>query len=127
MHLLRIGTPRMSDVPPSARDHPLARAVFVSVYNSRAQHGLRVAAGALLLTKHSLRGLLFSWPVYVLAVAGFYASGWLRVLLWSLAVPGIGLSLYILQRGIREDYKSRVTGQLLTRADLARLLRGGMA
>lgn len=81
----------------------------------------------MLLAKHSLRGLLFSWPVYVLAVAGFYSSGWLSVLLWSLAVPGIGLSLAILLRGVREEYKARVGGQLLTRADLARLLRGGLA
>jgi hypothetical protein len=37
-----------------------------------------------------------AWPRR-LAVAGFYASDWLRTLLWSLAVPGVGLSLYILQ------------------------------
>ena len=105
----------------------LAAAVFRSVYRSRAQRVLRLSAGLLLIVKHSLRGLLFSWPVYVLAIAGIYSSGWLRVLLWSLAVPGIGLSVYILARGIREEYKGRVTGALLKRADLLRLLRGGMA
>lgn len=104
----------------------LATAVFLSVYRSRAQHGLRFIAGLLLTVKHSLRGLLFSWPVYVLAVAGFHSSGWLSAILWALAVPGIGLSLYILSRGIREEYKNRVTGALLTRADLLRLLRGGI-
>jgi hypothetical protein len=114
---------------PHARlpEHPLARAVFASVYQSRAQRGLRLAAAVLLTLKHGLRGLLFSWPVYALALAGFYSSGWLQVLLWSLAVPGIGLSFYILQRGVREEYRSRVTGQLLARADLARLLRGSTA
>ena len=101
--------------------------MFRSVYRSRAQRGLRFTAGLLLTVKHSLRGLLFSWPVYVLAVAGIYSSGWLRVLLWALAVPGIGLSLYILARGIREEYKGRVTGALLTRTKLLQLLRGGMA
>ena len=112
---------------PAHLKNDLATAVFRSVYRSRAQRGLRFTAGVLLTLKHSLRGLLFSWPVYVLAVAGIYSSGWLRVLLWSLAVPGIGLSVYILARGIREEYKGRVTDVLLKRADLLRLLRGGMA
>ncbi len=112
---------------PGTIKNDLATAVFRSVYRSRSQHGLRFIAGLLLTVKHSLRGLLFSWPLYVLAVAGFYSSGWLSALLWTLAVPGIGLSLYILSRGIREEYKNRVTGALLTRADLLRLWRGGMA
>ena len=112
---------------PSFAKHPLARAVFTSVYNSRAQRGLRFGAGLLLFGKHTLRGLLFSWPVYLLAVAGFYSAGWLSILLWSLAVPGIALSVHILARGIREEYRARVRGQLLAGADLRKLLRGGMA
>jgi hypothetical protein len=105
----------------------LAAAVFRSVYNSRAQRSLRFTAGLLLIAKHTLRGLLFSWPLYALAFAGFYSIGWLSALLWALAVPGIGLSLSILIRGIREEYKNRVTDSLLVRADLLFLLRGGMA
>lgn len=127
MSLMRMHANLVTPERPEYSRHVLARAVFHSVYHSRAQRGLRVTAGLLLTVKHSLRGLLFSWPVYALAIAGFYSSGWLSVLLWSLAVPGIGLSLYILSRGIREEYKNRVTGSLLARADLLRLLRGGMA
>jgi hypothetical protein len=106
------------------RDHPLARAVFTSVYNSRAQHGLRAVALLLLTLKHVVRGLAFSWPVYLLALAGLYAAGWPRLLLWSLAVPGIGLSLFILLRGVREEYQSGVAGRLLGRARLLQLLKG---
>lgn len=113
--------------PPQYHEHPLARAVYSSVYNSRAQRGLRLSAGLLLFGKHMVRGWLFSWPVYVLAVAGFYAAGWVRLLLWSLAVPGIALSLYVLLRGVREEYRTRVSGQLLARTALLRLLRGGTA
>ena len=117
----------MPVVRPSSDEHPLARAVFASVYGSRTQRALRLAGALVLLAKHGVRGLAFSWPVYLLAVAGFYASNGLRVLLWALAVPGIGLSLYILLRGIREEYASRVIGWLLKRADLLRLLKGGTA
>jgi hypothetical protein len=106
--------------------HELAEAVFRSVYASREQRGRRIAALLLLALKHSLRGLLFSWPVYLLAVAGFYAEGWLRVVLWAIAVPGMGLSFHILQRGIREEYRARVHGQLLKPGDLRRLLKGGL-
>ena len=113
----------MPAVGPSFDDHPLARAVFASLYVSRTQRALRLASALILLAKHGLRGLAFSWPVYLLALGGFYASSGLRVLLWSLALPGIGLSLYILLCGVREEYASRVIGWLLKRADLLRLLK----
>ena len=116
----------MNRPAPSSRNEPtLTEAVFRSVYGSRAQRRRRLAAGLLLTAKHGLRGLLFSWPVYLLAVAGIYASGWLRALLWVIALPGVGLSLLILQRGIREEYQSRVNGRLLQRGALRRLLQRG--
>jgi hypothetical protein len=38
-------------------------------------------------------------------------------------VPGIGISLYILARGVREDYRARVRDQLLRRDTLLALLK----
>jgi len=107
---------------PKVRRGELEQAVFLSVYRSRSQRGLRVLAAIVLAAKHMFRGLLFSWPVYALAVAGWFSDGWLKVLLWSLAIPGIGLSLIILYRGIREEYRTRVVDQLLANSDLVRLI-----
>ncbi|UCH52632.1 MAG: hypothetical protein JSW09_08450 [Pseudomonadota bacterium] len=105
-------------------DHPLARAVFTTVYHSRAQRVLRAGAWLIIALVHALRGMLFSWPVYAMTAAGFYVDAPLNVLLWGLGVPGIGISLYILGRAVREDYRRRVSGVLVGRADLARLATG---
>ncbi len=105
-------------------DNELARAVFRSLYASRAQRLRRLAAGLLLATKHALRGMLFSWPLYLMAAAGFFAPAIIDAFLWALAVPGIGISLYILGKGIRDDYRSRIAGRVLAPGDLTRILRG---
>jgi len=115
--------------PPNSRSarHVLAQAVFHSVYSSREQRQRRQLAALLLTAKHTLRGLVFSWPLYLMVYAGFRTDAPVNWFLWALGVPGIGISVSILARGIREEYKNRVTGSLLARADLLRLLRGGMA
>jgi len=105
----------------------LATAVFRSIYNSREQRQRRVLAALLLAAKHALRGLLFSWPLYLMVYAGFRTDAPVNGFLWALGVPGIGISVSILARGVREEYKNRVTGALLARADLLRLLRGDRA
>ncbi len=105
-------------------DSELARAVFRALYASREQQRRRLAAGLLLAARHTLRGMLFSWPLYLMAVAGFFASTTVGVFLWLLAVPGIGISLYILGQGIRDDYRNRVAGRVLASGDVARILRG---
>lgn len=105
-------------------DNELARAVFRALYGSRAQRLQRLAAGLMLATKHTLRGMLFSWPLYLMALAGLFAPPIVAVLLWLLAVPGIGISLFILGKGIRDDYRARVAGRVLAPGDLAQLLRG---
>ncbi len=108
---------------PGRSDHPLAKAVFSSVYRSRGQSGWRLLAWVLLITKHTLRGLVFSWPLYLMTVIGFYTESPLNWLLCALGVPGVAISIYILARGIREDYRTRVADRLLTRDSLIQLLR----
>ncbi len=105
-------------------DSELARAIFRALYASREQQQRRLAAGLLLAAKHILRGTLFSWPLYLMAAAGFFAPATVGIFLWLLAVPGIGISLYILGKGIRDDYRNRVAGRVLAPGDVARLLRG---
>ena len=112
-------------LPPDEPDNELARAVFRALYASRAQRLRRVAATTLLIAKHTARGLLFSWPLYLMAVAGLFGPATMRALFWSLAVPGIGISLYILGRGVRDDYRTHIAGRLLAPGALAQLLRGG--
>ncbi len=103
----------------------LAQAVYRSVYHSRAQRGTRLAAMLLLASKHILRGLLFSWPLYLMALAGFYAPFPVSLILWVIAIPGIGLSLFILGRGVLAEIRERITGKILKQADLVKLLKGG--
>lgn len=80
-------------------------------------------AWALLTAKHTLRGLVFIWPLYLMTAIGFYTEPPLSWLLWMLGVPGIAISFYILAKGIREDYRMHVADRLLTRANLIQLLR----
>ncbi len=47
------------------------RGVFLVVYNSRKQRYSRIVASVVLVMKHVLRGLLFSWPLYLLALAAY--------------------------------------------------------
>jgi len=105
-------------------ENELARAVYRTLYASRAQRLRRLGAVASLTVKHMTRGLLFSWPLYLMAIAGFHTPASIGVLLWALAVPGIGISLYILGRGVRDDYRARVVGRLLAPGTLTRWLRG---
>lgn len=111
--------------PLAELDSELERAVFRALYRSREQRWRRIGAGAVLCLRHSARGMLFSWPLYLLAAAGFLVAAPINILLWSLAVPAIGLSFYILARGVREDYRIKVTGRILQPGDLARLLARG--
>ncbi len=118
---------RMTPGTPAHPRHDLAQAVFHSVYSSREQRQRRFLAALLLTAKHTLRGLLFSWPLYLVIYAGFRIDAPLSWLLWALGIPGVVISVFILMRGIREEYRHRVQERLLSRFDLARLLRGGMA
>lgn len=105
-------------------DNELARAVFRALYASRAQRLQRLAAALLLAGKHILRGMLFSWPLYLMAIAGFFTPATIGAFLWMLAVPGIGISLYILGKGVRDDYREQVAKRVFAPGDLRCILRG---
>lgn len=98
------------------------RGVFTVVYNSPKQRYHRFIASVVLALKHIIRGLLFSWPLYLLALAAYSipnASVWLVMLL---LLPAMYISWIILSRGIKEDYKNQVDGYLLRSGYLGRML-----
>ena len=100
------------------------RAVFDAAYHSRSQSNLRLLLGARLIVKHTLRGLLFSWPLYLLSLAGLALPGefaWAFVLM---LIPALAVSGYILAKGLREDYRAVVAGKLLKPGDVRRALFG---
>ena len=96
------------------RQGSLEAAVFHSVYTSREQRHRRQLAAVLLTAKHTLRGLLFSWPLYLMVYVGFRTDVPINILLWVLGIPGIAISFFILARGIREEYRHRVAERLLS-------------
>ena len=85
----------------------------MAAYGSRMQRRRRLVALALLGVKHTLRGLLFSWPAYVLGLAVFYSAQVYALVSLLLLVPAVLLSGVILLRGVRDDYRHRVKGVLL--------------
>ena len=100
------------------------QAVFDAAYASTPQRKLRFLLGVLLILKHTLRGLFFSWPLYLLSLAGLALPGefaWAFVLL---LIPALVMSGYILSKGLREDYRAFVRDRLLKRKDVWRILLG---
>jgi hypothetical protein len=87
--------------------------IFLASYDSSLQRRRRSLALALLSVKHTLRGLLFSWPAYVPGLAAFYSETAHAAVYLLLLVPALWLSLHILLRGVRDDYRDRVKGLLL--------------
>lgn len=101
------------------------RGVFLAVYNSPRQRYHRSMAAVTLVIKHVMRGLLFSWPLYLLALAAYSlpdASVWLVLLL---LLPAMYISWVILSRGIKEDYEHLVAGYLLRSGYLGRIIFHG--
>jgi hypothetical protein len=91
----------------------LEQGIFMAAYGSPLQRRRRMLAVALLGFKHTLRGLLFSWPAYVLGLAAF-ASGQVHALAYLLLlIPALAVSSVILARGVRDDYRSQVKDVLL--------------
>lgn len=102
----------------------LTQAVFDAAYHSRRQRSLRFMFGTLLMLKHILRGLLFSWPLYLLSAAGLALPGEYAWAFLLLLVPAIAVSGVILSRGLREDYRAVVQDRLLKRGDIRHALFG---
>jgi len=101
------------------------KGVFLVVYNSRKQRCNRVIASFVLIMKHVLRGLLFSWPLYLLALAAYSipdGSVWVVLLL---LLPAMYVSWGILNKGVREDYEHLVYGYLLRSGYIGRMIFHG--
>lgn len=99
-------------------------AVFKSVYGSREQRQLRLLAMGLLVLKHGLRGFLFSWPLYFIALVPFLVpaeTGWWVVLF---IFPAVLVSGHILLMGLRDDYSEYITNKLLSSEKLTQILWG---
>ncbi len=64
--MAQISSKRLSDIK-----NEFERGVFRVVYNSPKQRYHRGIAAITLVVKHVLRGLLFSWPLYLLALAAY--------------------------------------------------------
>lgn len=101
------------------------RGVFLVVYNSRKQRYSRVVATAVLVMKHVLRGLLFSWPLYLLALASYSIPEGSVLVVLLLLLPAMYISWGILNKGIREDYEHLVYGYLLRSGYIARMIFHG--
>lgn len=98
------------------------RGVFLVLYDSPRQKLHRTIATGALVIKHAMRGILFSWPLYMLTLAAYAvpgASKWLFVLL---LLPAVYLSWVILSRGVKEDYDALVEGYILKPGYLGRML-----
>ena len=101
------------------------KGVFLVIYNSRKQRFNRAVASCVLAMKHILRGILFSWPLYLLALAAYSipdGSIWIVLLL---LLPAMYISWGILNRGIREDYEHLVYGYLLRSGYIGRIIFHG--
>jgi len=101
------------------------RGVFAVLYHSRKQRFSRLMAITMLVIKHVLRGVLFSWPLYMLAYAVFVIPEVPLVFSSVFIIPGIYISWVILSRGVTEDYKKLVDGYILQSGYLGRILFHG--
>ena len=79
-------------------------------------------ARIILAMKHGVRGILFSWPLYLLPLAAWSIKATYLQLILLLLLPGVYISGVILVRGVREDYNSQVEGYLLQPGFPGRLL-----
>jgi hypothetical protein len=101
------------------------RGIFLSIYNSPRQRLRRAVARLILGLKHGLRGVLFSWPLYLLPLAAWLLQARHLPLILLLLLPGLVISGAILRRGVREDYARLVEGYILWKGYPRRLLFPG--
>ena len=98
------------------------RGVFLVLYQSPKQRLHRSLAVAALVIKHALRGILFSWPLYLLTLAAYAVPGASKLLFIVLLAPALYVSWVILSRGVKEDYENLVDGYILRSGYLGRML-----
>ena len=92
------------------------------------RHPQRVRTGRVPRTvpfKHGLRGILFSWPLYLLPLAAWLLQARYLPLILLLLLPGVYVSGGILRRGVHDDYARLVDGCLLRSGYPGRLLFPG--
>lgn len=97
----------------------------MALYTSRQQRRRRSFAYLLLGFKHGLRGILFSWPLYLLPLAAWLLQLRYMTLIVLLLLPGVVISAVILSRGVREDYVNLVDGYILESGYAMRMLFPG--
>jgi hypothetical protein len=100
----------------------LTRAVFDAVYRSTTQRGLRLLFGGLLILKHTLRGFMFSWPLYLLSMAGMALPWDYAWLFYLLLVPALMVSGTILLLGLSEEYRATVQDRILKLHEWKRII-----
>lgn len=104
-----LGSKKLDDI-----DNEFERGVFQAAYRSSTQKRRRVLAIFILGLVHTLRGLLFSWPLYLLPLSVLALPEQYKFLFIVFLIPGVYISVLILKKGIKEDYQSLIAGRLLT-------------
>ncbi len=94
-------------------DNPFERGVCEALYHTPEQRRQRRLITAALVFKHSLRGLLFSWPLYLIGLASFAMPGDYGWVLAIFFLPALWVSGIILVKGIGEEYRRYVKGVVL--------------
>ena len=89
----------------------LQQAVFLARYNSGRQRLMRFAGVLLIVAKHSLRGLLYVWPLTLLVFVDF-PGVWDSIRLVLLVLAGAAWSRFI-YRSVVDDYRRFLDRQLL--------------
>jgi len=117
MQMSAYSSKRLTDIK-----NDFERGVFLAVYNSHKQKYHRSVAGIVLGLKHALRGILFSWPLYLLTLAAYAVPGSFVLVFLLLLIPAVYVSWVILSRGVKEDYMNLVDGYILRSGYLGRML-----
>ncbi len=94
-------------------DNAFERGVCEALYRSPEQRRQRWLITAALVLKHSLRGLLFSWPLYLIGLASFAMPGKYGWALGVFFIPALWVSGVILVKGIQEEYRRYVKDVVL--------------
>jgi len=92
-------------------EHELEHAVFLSLYNSSKQRLLRLSGITLITAKHGVRGLLYVWPLTLLAFVAL-PGYWDALRLVLLLLAGAAWSRFIFA-SVRDDYRRFLKNRIL--------------